>query len=147
MNELEAAIKRATYGRTFTGRRMIEAAAALVDDPPAPAVIYPKIMDIKRAVADYFSVEMVDLDGGHQNKRMAYIRHVAMYLCRRMTLHSYPEIGRRMGGRDHTTVMKAYDKMCAKIERGDQPLTSEIADLKSIIGAKLNGQETKTKGA
>ena len=145
MNELEAAIKRATYGRTMQrNQHSEESVVALANDPPPAPIIYPKIIDIKRAVADYFSVEMVDLDSAHRDHRIVYIRHIAIYLCRRLTLHSYPEIGRRMGGRDHTTVMHAYDKMCARLKNGNQALEKEIAELKSIIGDKVNGQETKT---
>ena len=146
MNELQAAIKRATIGRTFPSyqQRKEESAVALEADPQPPPIIYPKIIDIKRAVADYFSVEMVDLDSAHRNHRIAYVRHIVMYLCRRMTLHSLAEIGRRLGGRDHTTILHAYDKMCARITRGDKNLKKEIEELKAIIGGKVNGQEKQT---
>jgi chromosomal replication initiator protein len=68
---------------------------------------------ILEAVCEYFEVKVNDIVGTCRMKKFAYPRHVAQYLCREMAGFSYPEIGARFGGKDHSTVLHA----CRKIER------------------------------
>lgn len=145
MNELEAAIKRAKVGKTFPPTSNVPAQMAQEMDPPV-AVIYPKVLEIKRAVADYFSIEILDIDCSRRNASIAKPRHIAMYLCSRLTLHSLAEIGRRFGGRDHATVHHA----CAKLEKQliglgpkNRELREQVEEIKKTILGKLgkvNGQ-------
>ncbi|PIQ84817.1 MAG: chromosomal replication initiator protein DnaA [Candidatus Omnitrophica bacterium CG11_big_fil_rev_8_21_14_0_20_63_9] len=67
--------------------------------------------DIQRRVAEYFQVEPSEIRGGRRQRSILYPRQVAMFLCRRLTEASLPEIGQAFGGRDHTTVMHAVDKI------------------------------------
>jgi chromosomal replication initiator protein len=144
MNELEAAIKRAKMARDFRVTTNIPAILAEEMDPEPPKQIYPKVIDIKRAVADYFSVEVHDLDCNCRGAAVIRPRHIAMYLCRRLTLHSLPEIGRRFGGRDHTTVKHACDKMAKRLENDraeGKELRAEVEEIKALIRARVaNGQ-------
>jgi len=68
---------------------------------------------ILQAVCDYFGVKVNDIVGTCRMKKFAFPRHVAQYLCREMAGLSFPEIGARFGGKDHSTVLHA----CRKIER------------------------------
>ena len=66
---------------------------------------------IKDTVAQYFKLTIADLNGKKRSRSIAYPRQIAMYLCRELTEFSLPRIGNSFGGRDHTTVMHAYDKI------------------------------------
>lgn len=80
---------------------------------------------ILKAVAQHFQISLIDLKGKRRTKGLAYPRQIAMYLCRELTSSSFPEIGQKIGGRDHSTVMYA----CSKISRS---LTSE-AELRAHV--------------
>lgn len=144
MNELDAAIKRATYGRTFPKTSNTPSRQAKKADPTPPPQIYPMVIDIKRAVASYYSLEVLDLDCNRRGGGVVRPRQIAMYLCCTMTRHSLPEIGRRMGGKDHTTVLHSRDKIAQlmdfETEKGAE-LRDTIEQLKATILAKVtNGQ-------
>lgn len=70
-----------------------------------------KIEDIQRAVAQHFNVSKSDLLSARRNRSIVRPRQIAMYLSKHMTPRSLPEIGRRFGGRDHTTVLHAVRKI------------------------------------
>jgi chromosomal replication initiator protein len=80
---------------------------------------------IQRDVAAYFDVKLHDLKGQRRHRVVAHPRMVAMYLTRKLTNMSYPEIGSRFGGKDHSTVMSAV----RKIER----LCAEDAAVRSVV--------------
>ncbi len=67
--------------------------------------------EIQRRVAVYFQVDLAEIRGAKRQRSIIYPRQVAMFLCRRLTEASLPEIGRAFGGRDHTTVMHAVGKI------------------------------------
>jgi chromosomal replication initiation ATPase DnaA len=71
----------------------------------------PRIDVIVRAVADHFSVSYIDIVSARRTSKVILPRHVAMYLAKTLTLRSLPEIGRRIGGRDHTVVLYAQRKI------------------------------------
>lgn len=68
-----------------------------------------RVTDIQAAVCQEFGVRPIDMVSRRRYRRIARPRQVAMYLSREFTKNSLPEIGRRFGGRDHTTVMHALD--------------------------------------
>ena len=70
-----------------------------------------RIEDIQRAVAQHFNVSKSDLLSARRNRSIVRPRQIAMYLSKHMTPRSLPEIGRRFGGRDHTTVLHAVRKI------------------------------------
>lgn len=80
--------------------------------------------EIIKRVAAYFNVRVTDLKSSQRKKTLTLPRHVAMYLCRRLTSQSYPEIGRAFGGKDHATVMHADRKIKAVIEKDPQMSTT-----------------------
>jgi len=66
---------------------------------------------IQKKVAEYFDIRVSDMRVKKRSKIIAYPRQIAMYLARELTSHSLPEIGERFGGRDHTTVLHAFEKI------------------------------------
>lgn len=91
----------------------------------------PKRITIERiqhAVMDYYNVPMIDFMSARRPAYLVRPRHVAMYLAKTLTTRSYPEIGRRFGDRDHTTVMNAVKQMETKRVR-DPVLDKDIKTL------------------
>jgi chromosomal replication initiator protein len=83
------------------------------------------IESIQREVASYFEVKVHDLKGPKRHRAVSHPRLIAMYLSRQLTEMSYPEIGSRFGGKDHSTVISAVRKIEKKI--------TEDPSLRSII--------------
>lgn len=75
---------------------------------------------IQDVTASYFKISTNDLIAKKRTRDLAFARQVAMYLCRKLTDTSLPQIGEYFGGRDHTTVMHAYDKIAKKCESDAQ---------------------------
>ena len=88
-----------------------------------------KIEDIQRVVARQYNVSRSDLLSSRRTANVVRPRQVAMYLAKTLTLRSLPEIGRRFGGRDHTTVLHAVRKIEALVSR-DTALSEEVESLK-----------------
>ncbi|GEO67758.1 chromosomal replication initiator protein DnaA [Levilactobacillus spicheri] len=93
------------------------------------AITIPVIQD---RVADYFHVSLKDLKGKKRKKTIVIPRQIAMYLSRELTDASLPRIGNEFGGKDHTTVIHAYDKIAASLKT-DTELQKDIADLKEEL--------------
>jgi chromosomal replication initiator protein len=90
------------------------------------------IESIQKVVADYYHLHIADLKSPRRMKTLAYPRQIAMYLCKKHVHSSFPEIGGKFGGKDHTTVMHA----CRKIERlleTDARIQNDIAVLEKSI--------------
>ncbi|WP_119841196.1 chromosomal replication initiator protein DnaA [Pseudooceanicola algae] len=69
------------------------------------------IEEIQRCVAEHYNIRLSDMIGPKRVRSFARPRQIAMYLCKKMTSRSLPEIGKRFGGRDHTTVMHAVKRV------------------------------------
>ena len=87
------------------------------------------IEDIQRKTAEFYKLDVKDFHSPQRARRVARPRQVAMYLSRKLTTRSLPEIGRRFGGRDHTTVLHAVRKIEALVSR-DVALSEEVESLK-----------------
>lgn len=90
------------------------------------------IEDIQRRVADYYQIKFADLLSARRAREVARPRQVAMYLAKRLTPRSLPEIGRRFGGRDHTTVMHAVKRIDA-LRAADRELDADVAQLSRML--------------
>jgi len=77
------------------------------------------IDSIQKNVAKYFNVPQIELKSKKRNRSILLPRHIAMYLCRRLTKISLPDIGRDFGGKDHTTVIHACSKIEKEIKRDE----------------------------
>ncbi|MHA6287791.1 chromosomal replication initiator protein DnaA [Maricaulis sp. CAU 1757] len=84
--------------------------------------------DIQKSVATHFGVTPADLCSKRRTQSVVRPRHVAMYLAKTMTTRSLPDIGRRFGGRDHSTVIHAVNKVTSMIESGD-PIAADVEQL------------------
>lgn len=94
----------------------------------------PAISDIQHVTAEYYGHTISDLTSVRRCMPLVRNRQVAMYLAKTLTPRSLPEIGRRFGDRDHTTVLHAVRKIEALLATNSD-VASEIAELKDRIGA------------
>lgn len=83
---------------------------------------------IQKKVSEYFDIKLSDMRAKKRSKAIAYPRQIAMYLARQLTDYSLPEIGDQFGGRDHTTVIHACDKIEGdlKVKEGFAPLVDRL---------------------
>ena len=91
----------------------------------------PKILsiqDIQRTVGEFFNIKLDDFKAKKRTKSVAYPRQVAMYLSRELTDHSLPKIGEEFGGRDHTTVIHAHEKI-SKLVETDIQLQAQLKEI------------------
>lgn len=119
IRELEGALTRILgYARLMNSSLSIEVATNVLKDIARQQPLTTE--QVLAVVADYYRVDLADLTGRSRNKEIVLPRQMAMYLLREETGTSLPQIGETLGGRDHTTVMYAYDKMKEEIETNDQ---------------------------
>lgn len=90
---------------------------------------------IKKVIADYFGIKVSDLESKKRTKNITYARQLAMYLIRELLDMTTTEIGQEFGGRDHSTVLHAYDKIKTLIER-DSRTKREVTEIMQILGVK-----------
>ena len=110
------------------------AAEALKDILPSTKPKQITIKLIQQAVAEQYSLKLEDFKVRKRTRAVAFPRQVAMYLAREMTDFSLPKIGEEFGGRDHTTVIHACDKIAEDISR-DPALAATIQDLSEKLRA------------
>lgn len=90
------------------------------------------IEEIQRKVAEHYNVRLADMVGPKRLRTIARPRQVAMYLSKQMTQRSLPEIGRRFGGRDHTTIMHGIRKI-EELMVADNQLADDVKLLKRLL--------------
>jgi chromosomal replication initiator protein len=109
---LEGALNRVIAYSSFVGRPItIDMAQEVLKDLIRASQRKVTIDDIQRKVADYYNLRMSDLLSARRSRTIARPRQVAMYLSKILTTRSLPEIGRKFGGRDHTTVIHAVKRI------------------------------------
>ena len=91
-----------------------------------------QISKIQEVVANYFQTSTAELKGKKRVRQIVVPRQIAMYLSRELTDASLPKIGQEFGGKDHTTVMHAYEK----IEQADRNMT-QISKLPSLTYSQM----------
>jgi chromosomal replication initiator protein len=99
-----------------------------------PKTINMSIDDIKKAVANHFGLKVSEIISKRRTKNLSFPRHIAMYLCRKHTTSSYPEIGAHFGGRDHSSVIHAANVVSTKVSSD-----SEVRYLVDEIEKRLLG--------
>ena len=87
---------------------------------------------IQKHVSEYFDVKLVDLKSEKRLKNIVQARQIAIWLCRDMTKSSYPDIGLKFGGKDHSTVIHSFKKI-DKAMADDQKLTKIIEEIRRIV--------------
>jgi chromosomal replication initiator protein len=110
---------------------------AQVDLEGAQAVLRPHLRtgerritvdEIQKATAEYFSLKQADLLSERRTRAVARPRQIAMWLCKQLTTRSLPDIGRRFGGRDHTTVLHAVRRI-EELRTVEPPLAADVEAL------------------
>lgn len=92
----------------------------------------PRMEDIQRATAKYYGIYKSDLLSARRTANIVLPRQVAMFIAKALTLKSLPEIGRRFGDRDHTTVLHAVRKI-ERLKSTDEKLAAEIEAIKATL--------------
>jgi len=112
IRELEGSLTRMIAFCALTGREMtVDLAQEVLGELWGEDEKIITIDQIQRRVCDFFGLKLSDLKAKNRTKAIAFPRQVAMYLSRQMTHSSLSEIGRAFGGKDHTTVLHAVDKI------------------------------------
>lgn len=132
--DLEGAVTRLLAHNTLTDRPITldMAEATLRDLVRAAEPRRVRIEDIQRVVAKQYNVSRADILSSRRTHTVVMPRQIAMYLAKQLTLRSLPEIGRRFGGRDHTTVLHAVRKIDGLVGT-DGNLAGEIEVLKRLL--------------
>ncbi|MBF7081372.1 chromosomal replication initiator protein DnaA [Desulfallas sp. Bu1-1] len=134
IRELEGALIRVAAYSSLT-KEVIDSDTAkeiLKDILPAKKPVEITIPLIQQKVAGYFGIRVDDLKSKRRTRSVAFPRQVAMYICREMTENSLPQIGEQFGGRDHTTVLHAYDKITMEM-KNDATLALTIKNIMESI--------------
>ncbi|MCI2948436.1 chromosomal replication initiator protein DnaA [Staphylococcus caledonicus] len=134
IRELEGALTRLLAYSKLQGRPITTelAAEALKDIIQVPKSKKITIQDIQKVVGHYYNVRIEDFSAKKRTKSIAYPRQIAMYLSRELTDFSLPKIGEEFGGRDHTTVIHAHEKIANDI-KADSIFKQEVEDLEKEI--------------
>ncbi len=122
VRELEGAVNTlaAVAGQRLEGLSVDEAAILLGSALRGGPERRITVDEFQKTVADHFSLKQADLLSGRRTRSVARPRQIAMYLCKQHTTRSYPDIGRRFGGRDHTTVLHGVRRIEELMPKDDQ---------------------------
>jgi chromosomal replication initiator protein len=129
VRELEGALRRIVANSQFTGRAItVEFAREALKDLIALQEKLVTIENIQKTVADYYKIRVAELLSKRRSRSIARPRQVAMALARELTTHSLPEIGDAFGGRDHTTVLHACDRV-KQLRDGERRMAEDYSNL------------------
>ncbi|BBI30602.1 chromosomal replication initiator protein DnaA [Cohnella abietis] len=134
IRELEGALIRIVAYSSLTNQDISAhlAAEALKDILPTGRNRLITMQDIQQRVGDYYGLKLEDFKARKRTKAVAFPRQIAMYLSRELTDYSLPKIGDAFGGRDHTTVIHAHEKI-SQLLKVDQDLYKIINSLTEKI--------------
>lgn len=134
IRELEGALIRVVAYSSLVSKDINAdlAAEALKDIIPSSKPKIITILDIQKTVGEQFNIKLEDFSAKKRTKSIAYPRQIAMYLSRELTDFSLPKIGEEFGGRDHTTVIHAYDKI-SNLLKTDKTLQNQVKEINDIL--------------
>lgn len=138
IRELEGALIRVMAYSSLTNNKNItvdlaaEALKDIISSNQTKSITIDLIQDV---VANYYNLTIQEMKSQRRTRNVAYPRQIAMYLSRKLTDMSLPKIGEEFGGRDHTTVIHAYEKISEALKTDD----ALVGALK-LINKKLNSQ-------
>jgi chromosomal replication initiator protein len=134
IRELEGALIRVVAYSSLINKDINAnlAAEALKDIIPSSKPRVITILDIQKTVGELFSVKLEDFKAKKRTKSLAFPRQIAMYLSRELTDYSLPKIGEEFGGRDHTTVIHAHEKI-SKLLQSDAQLQRQMKELHELL--------------
>ena len=133
VRELEGALNRVVAHSQLVGRDItLEATQDVLHDLLRANDRRVTIEEIQKQVASHFNIRMADMHSARRARSVARPRQVAMYLAKQLTSRSLPEIGRKFGGRDHTTVMHAVRKV-EELRELDVTFAEDVELLKRML--------------
>ena len=133
VRELEGALNRVIAQAILVGRAItLEMAQDVLRDLLRAHERRVTIEDIQKLVAEHYRIRIADMHSARRARAVARPRQVAMYLAKQLTPRSLPEIGRKFGGRDHTTVMHAIRKI-EELRSTDPVLSEDIEALRRLL--------------
>jgi chromosomal replication initiator protein len=133
VRELEGALNRIAAHGTLIGRPItLETTQELLHDLLRANDRRVTIEEIQKRVAEHFNVKVSDMHSARRSRGVARPRQVAMYLSKLLTPRSLPEIGRKFGGRDHTTVMHAVRKV-DELRAADASFAEDVELLRRML--------------
>ena len=126
VRELEGALNRVVAHSTLVGQNItLETTQDVLKDLLRANDRHITIEDIQKSVATHYNIKLSEMHSARRSRVVARPRQVAMYLAKRLTSKSLPEIGRKFGGKDHTTVMHAV-KRIEELRLSDPDLSTDI---------------------
>jgi chromosomal replication initiator protein len=136
IRELEGALTRVVAYANLSGLPVNSSLvdSALADMLPRRSDVQPQ--DVLRAVENIFGISEERLLGRDRSREVALPRQIAMYLLRQEANTSLPQIGEALGGRDHTTVMYACEKVADLLERDDR-LRRQVLDVRELLYSRV----------
>ncbi|MDR2007655.1 MAG: chromosomal replication initiator protein DnaA [Alphaproteobacteria bacterium] len=133
VRELEGALKRLISYHRVAGMKIdLDMTMHVLEDVLKHKNRIVNIEAIQKKVAEHYKIKLADMSSPKKDKNTAHVRQIAMYIAKQITSNSLPEIGRKFGGRDHTTVMYAVNKISKEIAQNSN-LEDEINLLIKII--------------
>jgi len=133
IRELEGALNRIVAHATLVGQKItLESTQAVLRDLLRANDKVMTIEDIQKQVAEHYNVRISDMYSNRRLRIVARPRQIAMYLAKKMTSASLPEIGRKFGGRDHTTVMHGVKKVEELLQQ-DTQFADDLYMLENIL--------------
>jgi chromosomal replication initiator protein len=133
VRELEGALNRILAHATLIGRTIsLESAQEVLHDLLRANDRRVTIDEIQKRVAEHYNIRLSDMHSARRARAVARPRQVAMFLCKQLTPRSLPEIGRKFGGRDHTTVMHAVRKI-EELRATDRTLAEDVELLRRML--------------
>ncbi len=133
VRELEGALNRIVAQSTLVGRPItLETTQDVLRDLLRANDRRVTIEEIQKRVAEHFNIRLADMHSARRARAVARPRQVAMYLAKQLTARSLPEIGRKFGGRDHTTVMHAVRKV-DELRAMDNSFNEDVELLKRML--------------
>jgi len=133
IRELEGALNRVLAYSSLVGRPItLETAQEVLQDLLRANDRRVTIEEIQKRVAEHFNIRIADMHSARRARAVARPRQVAMYLAKQLTSRSLPEIGRKFGGRDHTTVMHAVRKI-EELREVDSSFADDIDLLRRML--------------
>lgn len=133
VRELEGALNRMAAHSSLIGRAVtIEMATEVLKDILRANERHITIDEIQRRVCEHFNIKMADMSSARRARAVARPRQIAMYLAKMLTSRSLPEIGRKFGNRDHTTVMHANKKI-EELRAIDPSINEDVEILLRIL--------------
>jgi chromosomal replication initiator protein len=133
VRELEGALNRIVAQATLVGRDItLESTQDVLHDLLRANDRRITIEEIQKRVAEHFNIRLSDMHSARRARAVARPRQVAMYLAKQLTSRSLPEIGRKFGGRDHTTVMHAVKKI-DELRALDASLSEDVDLLRRML--------------